>query len=268
MTDYRERIEDYEIDVKDLLYRVALKWRQMLVAFLICGTVFGVYSGVKSYQSVKSAEIALAEQKKQGGPKEGEEAVVVPELQIVNVSNIVIGGIAGAFIVALVPACGYLMSKRLRFEDDLVDLFDLHTIANYPKHQRLCKKDSKLDQKIFYAFWKDENVVSDKDRMNLAVTDCVMSMAQKGYKSVCFISSLSDDLQYVNEIVEKLSQIVKTCVLEKSITSSAKSLQTIPQYDCVVLVEKVDVSLYEDIIRELEYCDRFNVPVLGSIVVG
>lgn len=268
MTDYRERMEDYEIDAKDLLYRVALKWRQMLAAFLICGTLFGVYSGVKSYQSVKNAEIALAEQKKQGGPKEGEEAVVVPELQIINVTNIVFGGIVGALFVAFIPAYRYIMSKKLRHEDDLVDVFDLHALAVYPNHQRLCKKNSKVDQKIYNIFWKDKNILSDKDRMNLAVTDCVMSMAQKGYKSVCFISSVTDDLQYVNEIVDKLSQVVKTCVLEKSITSSAKSLQTIPQYDCVVVVEKIDKSFYEDIIRELEYCDRFNVPMLGSIVVG
>lgn len=268
MTDYRERMEDYEIDVKDLLYRIALQWRQMLTAFLICGTLFGVYSGLKSYQSVKNAEIALAEQKKQGGPKEGEEAVVVPELRIINITNIVVGGIVGALFVAFIPAYGYIMSKKLRHEDDLVDVFELHAIANYPNHQRLCKNNSKIDRKLFYAFWKEENAISDKDRMNLAVTDCVMSMAQKGYKSVCFISSVSDDLQYVNEIVDKLSRVVKTCVLEESITSSAKSLQAIPQYDCVVVVEKVDQSLYEDIIRELEYCDRFNVPVLGSIIVG
>lgn len=268
MTDYRERMEDYEIDVKDLLYRIALQWRQMLTAFLICGTLFGVYSGLKSYQSVKNAEIALAEQKKQGGPKEGEEAVVVPELQIINITNIVVGGIVGALFVAFIPAYGYIMSKKLRHEDDLVDVFDVHVLAAYPNNKRFCKKNSKVDMAIYHVFWKDENAISEKDRMNLAVTDCVMSTAQKGYKSVCFISSVSDDSQYVNEIVDMLSHVVKTCVLEKSITSSAKSLQTIPQYDCVVVVEKIDKSFYEDIIRELEYCDRFNVPVLGSIIVG
>ena len=91
MINYRERIEDYELDAKDLLYRVILKWRQMLVAFVVVGALFGVVSGVKSFQDVKSAEIALAEQKKQGGPKEGEEPVVVPELKIVNVTSIGLG---------------------------------------------------------------------------------------------------------------------------------------------------------------------------------
>ena len=55
MVNYRERMEDYEIDVKDLLYRIVMKWRQMLVAFLIVGALFGVVSGVKSYQDVKNA---------------------------------------------------------------------------------------------------------------------------------------------------------------------------------------------------------------------
>ena len=71
MVNYRERLEDYELDLKDLLYRIVMKWRQMLVAFVVVGALFGVISGVKSYQNVKNAETALAEQKKQGGIKEG-----------------------------------------------------------------------------------------------------------------------------------------------------------------------------------------------------
>ena len=60
MINYRERMEDYELDAKDLLYRVILKWRQMLVAFVVVGALFGVVSGVKSFQDVKNSEIALA----------------------------------------------------------------------------------------------------------------------------------------------------------------------------------------------------------------
>lgn len=268
MKNYRERMEEYELDVKDLIYRVVLKWRQMLVAFVVVGALFGVVSGVKSFQDVKSAEIALEEQKKQGGHKEGEVQVIVPELKIVNVPNIVAGGIIGSFLMALIPACSYMLSSKLRHEDDLTAIFELHSIANYPNYKRLCKKDSKVDLAICKFFWKNELRFTDKEQLNVAVTDCVMSMAQKGYKSICFISSVFGEFEHVNEIVDKLSQIVDTCVLEKSILSSAKSLQSVQKYDCVVLVEKLDQSYYEDIIRELEYCERFNVPVLGSIVQG
>ena len=80
-----------------------------------------------------------------------------------------------------------------------------------------------------------------------------MSMAQNGYKSICFISSVSGEFEHVNEIVDKLSQVVDTCVLEKSILSSAKSLQSVQKYDCVILVEKLDQSYYEDIIREFSF---------------
>lgn len=268
MANYRERMEDYEIDLKDLLYRIAMKWRQMLVAFVVVGALFGVVSGVKSFQDVKNAEIALAEQNRQGGPKEGETPVVVPELKIVNVTNIMMGGFVGAFLIAMFPACSYILSSKLRYEDDLKDLFELHSIASYPNYKQFCKKDSKADQAIYKFFWKNEGRVTDKEQANVAVTDCVMSMAKNGYKSICFISSASGEFEHVNEIVEKLSQVVDTCVLEKSILSSAKSLQSVQKYDCVILVEKLDQSYYEDIIRELEYCERFNVPVLGSIVLG
>lgn len=266
--NYRERLEDYELDLKDLLYRIVMKWRQMLVAFVVVGSLFGVVSGVKSYQNVKNAETALTEQKKQGGPKEGEELVIVPELKIVNVSIIALGGFAGAFIVAAIYGMGYMTSKKLRYKDDLKDLFGIHTIASYPNYQRLCKKNSKIDQTICKFFWKDELRITDKEQINVAVTDCVMSMAQKGYKNICFISSLSAELGCEKEIVNKLSQVVDTCALEKPILSSAKSLQSMQKYDCVVIIERIDQSYYQDIIKELEYCDRFRVPVLGDIILG
>ena len=268
MKNYRERMEDYEIDVKDMLIRIVLKWRQMLVAFLVCGVLFGVFSAVKSYQAVKSAEAALAEQKKQGGPKEGEELVIVPELQIVNTTSIVLGGFVGVIVIAMIPAMKYMTSRKLRYKDDLTDIFDLHSIASYPNYQRLCKLNDKADKNICDFFLGKKPRISDSEQVNMAVTDCVMSMAQNGYKSICFISSVADGFEQVNEIVNKLSQVVDTCVLEKSIVSSAMSLQTIQKYDCVVVVEKIDESYYEDIMKELEYCDRFNVPVLGSVVIG
>ena len=268
MVNYRERMEDYEIDLKDMLYRIVLKWRQMLAASLVCGVLFGVFSAVKSYQSVKNAEVALVEQKKQGGPKEGEELVVVPELKIVNTTSIMLGGFVGAMVIAMIPVMGYITSKKLRYKDDLKDLFDVYTIASYPNYQRLCKKDSKVDRAICRFFWEDEVRITDKEQIGVAVTDCIMAMAQKGYKSICFIRSNSSDFSYEKEIFDKVSQVVDTCVLEDSIVTSAKSLQSIQKYDCVVLVEKIDQSYYEDIIRELEYCERFNVPVLGSIVQG
>lgn len=268
MVNYRERMEEYEIDLKDLLYRVVLKWRQMLVAFVVVGALFGVVSGVKSFQDVKNAEIALAEQNKQGGPKEGEELVIVPELKIINVTSIMLGGLFGVFVTTLIPAIGYVTSKKLRYKNDLRDLFDVHTIASYPNYPRLCKNDSKTDQTICKFFWKDESRITDKEQINVAVTDCVMAMAQNGYKNVCFISSISNDLTKIDEIVNKLSQVVETCILEKPILSSANALQSIQKFDCVVVVERLDVSYYEDIIKELEYCDRFHVPVLGDIILG
>ena len=268
MVNYRERLEDYELDLKDLLYRILMKWRQMLVAFVVVGALFGVISGVKSFVDVKNAEAALVEQKKQGGPKEGEQLVVVPELRIINIINIVRGGFVGAFVVAAFSAMGYITSKKVRYKDDLADIFELHTIASYPDYQRLCKKDSKIDLAICNFFWETESRITDKEQINVAVTDCVMTMAQRGYKSICFISSISEEFECVNEIVDRLSQIVDTCVLEKSILASATSLQTIQKYDCVVIVEKRDVSYYEDIIHEIEYCQRFRVSLLGYIALA
>ena len=103
--------------------------------------------------------------------------MVVPELNIINVTNIVLGGFLGTLVIAMIPAFSYMLSSKLRYEDDLTDIFELHSIASYPNYKRLCKKDSKVDLAICKLFWKNELRVSDKEQVNVAVTDCVMSMA-------------------------------------------------------------------------------------------
>ena len=268
MGNYKEKLEECEVDIKDMLYRIVMKWRKILLVFIISGALFGSFSAIKSYQSVNEANIALAEQKKRGGPQEGEELVVVPQFQLINVKYIFLGGIVGGFLYAMVPSFLYIFSNKIRHEDELNDTFELHSIASYPNHRRICKKGSKIDSFICKVFWGKESRITDFEQHSLAVTDCVLSMKQKGYHSICFISTTNDEFKKVNAIVKQLSRLFDTCVLKQSIVSSAESLQSIQNYDCVVIVEKIDQSYYEDIVRELEYCDRFNVPVLGSIVIG
>lgn len=266
MINYKKRLEECEIDLKELFYRIVLKWRQMLLAFLIVGALFGVVSGVKSYQDVKNAETVLAEQKKQGGPKEGEELVVVPELQVINLKDTIVVGIGGIIAVASIVATKFMFSKYLRDKHDLKDIFDIYPIAVLTSYKRLCKRKSKVDKVINNVFWKNEPRINEKDLISLAVTDCKMLLTQKRYKSICFISSLSDDFRNVNEIVYKLRPEVDTCMLKKTILSSAEALQAIQKYDCVVLVERIDDSLYEDIISEVEYCNKHKVAILGYII--
>lgn len=262
--NYRERMEEYEYNLRDLCFHILLKWRQILVAFVVVGTLFGVFSGVKSFIDVKNAEAALAEQNIQ----ENEETIIVPELKIINPGSIIAGGVLGAFIAVMLPFCSYIFSTKMRYEDDLTTVFGLHSIVSCTDRKKKCKNDSFIDTWLYDIFWKNEHRFTVSEQINVAVTDCVITMAQNGYKNVCFISSLSEGLQLMHEIGETLSKIVDICILEKPILSSAKSLQTIQKYDCVIIVEKTNESFYEDILKELEYCDRFHVPVLGGIVCG
>lgn len=268
MLNYKERMEEREIDLIEVMYRIIMKWRQLLVVFILIGALSGVLSAVKSQEDVNEAEIALAEQNKRGGPQEGEELIVVPEFQLINVKTIIFGGIAGSFLYALIPACSYLFSKKLQHEDDLNGIFELHSIACYRDYRKYCKEGSKLDSFICDLFWKNKYRIQDSDQLDVAVIDCVMSMNQNKYSSVCFMSSLNEECEQVKSISKQLSTDFDVNVLNKSIVSSADSLHSIQKYDCVVIVEKIDQSYYEDIIRELEYCDRFNIPVLGTIVIG
>ena len=74
--------DEITVDIKDLLLRICLKWRLILIWMLAGCVLFSGYGLIQSAREVSTARHHLEEQMAAGGPIEGEELIIVPKLQI------------------------------------------------------------------------------------------------------------------------------------------------------------------------------------------
>ena len=73
------------------------------------------------------------EQIASGGPAEGEKEVVVPSVQWVSVTNVVLGAFVGAFVVCGWVAVPYLVSGKLRTKGDLKEGYGVTLLGSVRK---------------------------------------------------------------------------------------------------------------------------------------
>ncbi len=260
-------MSNLEINLKDLMKKILKQWRIILISMLICGIAFTVVGGIMSQQKVDEAEKALAEQIANGGPKEGEEEIVVPKVVFVSATNIVIGVVIGIVLVAGCVTVGYAMTSKLRCFSDMVDGFSVSVIGII-KLERKKKWFGFMDRAIDSWFREGKKIPAETN-IKIISTDIALAMKKKEIRTICFTGNAN------REAVWPIVQTLRTADKEKNLKInfeelaiySPKALETMLNAEGVLLFERIGKSKFADISKELEYCKRYDIPVLGCVVI-
>lgn len=262
-------MEEMTINLKDLIYRILKKWRQLILLMLIGAVLLTVLGGVKSYQAAEEAKVKREEQIAAGGPKEGEKEIVVPAVQWVSVTNIVLGAFVGAFVVCGFVAVPYLVSGKLRTKGDLKDAYGVTLLGSVRKTKIKKRVFNQVDHWLEKVFYPKKKGFSEENRIEMICTDIKLA-AKRGQMKTLYLTGAADDKEskeLMDMLSEKLEESLSKVSYGKSVVYDSESLENLVEADGVVLVERVDASGYVDIERELEFCKRYEIPVIGCVVV-
>lgn len=256
-----------EINLKDLMKKILKQWRILLIAMLVCAILATVVGGFISQQKADEAEKALAEQIANGGPKEGEELIVVPEVVFVSVGNIVIGLLIGIVLVAGCVTVGYAMASKLRCVSDMEQGFSV-SVLGIVKLDRKKNLFDFVDRAIDACFREGEKISRDTN-IKIISTDIALAMKKEDIHTICFTGNANKET--VQPIIQMLRTADKgkllTIVFEELAIYSPKALENMLNSEGVVLFERIGKSKFADISKELEYCKRYDIPVLGCVII-
>lgn len=256
-----------EINLKDLLKKILQQWRLLLIAMLVCAIAFTVVGGFVSLHKAHEAEKALAEQIANGGPKEGEEKIVVPKVVFVSVANIAFGLLVGVVLIVVYVTVMYATTSKLRCAAD-VECGHAVSVIGVIKLDREKKRFDFVDSAID-AFFSEEKNVPKGTNIKIISTDIAASMQKNGIQTVFFTGNAErKTLQPVIKALkssDKESQL--TISFEELAIYSPEALKVMLKSGGVVLCETIQKSKVADISKELEYCKRYDIPVLGCIVI-
>jgi len=183
------------------------------------------------------------------GLSTGEESVQAQvETKVVrrlDIKYIVLGIVGGVFVTVFVLAVLYVISGKLRIKDDLSYAFGLSILGEI----------------------KDE----ERDKIGMIASEVGITASKINASKVCVIGSAKDkkamDIKKLvcEEIAKRAG--IDSCICCEDVLSSSADMERMSETDAVILVEKKNVSKYEDISKELELCDKYDVKTLGSIFV-
>ena len=250
-----------EINLKDLTKKVLLQWRLIVVGILVLAIALTVLGGVQSKRKADAAREIYAAQEASGLSEA--ERVTIPKVTLVSPKMMLLGAVLGCFAAVGVVCVQYVMSGRLRCESDLADGLSvsvLGAVSNGSKKKVFLDAVDRAVEKLF-----EGRTVDGETKIRIIATDITMAAKAKGLTSLYFTGN--GYLGIADEVAEAMKESGVGIASGELAIYSPERLAEMLQSSGVVLFERVGVSRFADIKKELAYCERYSIPVIGSVVI-
>lgn len=182
----------------------------------------------------------------------------------------IIGGVVGAVLVAVIIAFAALLSGKLLNPEDVKNRFGMRVIGQLPGKR--VKKPFAFVSRWFAKFGGITATPEDYDRLakmvGTSIKSDVSARAEAAdWKKVAFTGTIA--AEELENVVASLGMDASLSVIcAPDVLTNAESIQKLSEADCVVLVEKQEVSILADITKEIEALKAWNKTVLGAVVVN
>lgn len=185
-----------------------------------------------------------------------------------SIKLFIIGGVVGAVLVAVMIAFGALLSGKLLNPEDVKNRFGLRVIGQLPTTR--VKKPFAFVSRWFAKFGGITATPEDYARLAKMIGASIkfdLDSREESLRSIAFTGTLS--AEELESTVASLGMDASYSVIcAPDVLTNADTIEKLSKADCVVLVEKQEVSTLADITKELEALKAWNKTVLGAVVVN
>lgn len=185
----------------------------------------------------------------------------------VSVKYVLLGMIMFAGIYVFALFIKYIMNNRLRSADSLCELYGIPQLGTVPA---LSPKRflGAVDQWILKLRYHNQRRFTREESVGLAAVAVKMAALKKGTKEVCLLGCelKENTLEICGQIKGQLEAAGLEVNLLNNVLYDAEAMERLGSVGSVVLVETAGVTLYDEILKELELLSRQEIAVLGGIV--
>lgn len=218
------------------------------------------------FNDVQKNYIALCEQKAKASVETEERVVTTPT---VSKKLIVLGFLAGAFLMFALWALVYILSNKLRLEDDFEQIFDSKLLGNVPVNDKKKKWFGFIDKLFEKLRHFNQRYFETEEALDMVAANIRIAMQRADAKRVMITGAVSgeEEKKVAEALADRLKKDGIEIVCESPVLYNAESLEKLVATGYVVLVEKAEKSLYQEVAREIEICKQQEVNLIGSVVV-
>lgn len=188
----------------------------------------------------------------------------------VNKKLTILGFVGGAFLAFLVWAFAYIFSSRFRLEDDFEVLYGSKLLGNISVNAKKKKKWFAFIDRFFLGIRHyNKRYFGQDESVDMITANIRIAMRRINGKKVMITGAVCGEDE--KRVAELLSQQLKKDGIEicfgSPVLYNSEALERLVETGCVVLVEKSEKSLYQEIAREIEICTQYEISLLGCVVV-
>lgn len=185
----------------------------------------------------------------------------------VNIKYVVIGMILTVLAYVFIVAVSYVLSDRLKFEDDFQGLYGIPKLGHIPKHRKN-RFGGFIDKWLYSLRDKNKRVFTMEEMVKLIAVAVKMVAKSDKLDTIYMVGcSIGKEGEFICEQIKGILEGDLSIRVLDNILYSAESMEELGASKGVVLVEKAGLTLYTEICTEIELLQRQNIKILGGIIV-
>lgn len=219
-------------------------------------------SYVNAYDKNREQE----EQAEETGEAETEKTAVR-----ISKKLIAFGFVGGGALAFAIFAMFYLLSAKLRLEDNFEKTYGVKLLGNVVLQKETKKKwFGFIDRFLDRMRHLNKHYFSEDESISMIAASIKIG-AKKQNAAKVYVTGAAmgkEETSLIEKIKRELEKTNVELISGKPILYDAEALEQSAEAGYVVLVEHAGVSLYTEVGQEIEVCEHQGMHVLGAVVVG
>ena len=200
---------------------------------------------------------------------ESEESAEIVSPRI-SAKKLVLGFVIGAFLAFVTWALLYMMSSKLRLEEDFEKVYGKKLLGNIPVESGKKRKWFAFVDCIFIGLRHFNQRYFEREKAYEMVAANVRILLKNTANKTVIVSGAvcgEDEKKVVEELSKRLKNDGIRFEYTTPILYNAEALEQLVDIGQVIFVEKAEKSLYQEVRREIEVCEQQKVNIIGCVVI-
>lgn len=187
----------------------------------------------------------------------------------ISIKYILVGAALAAFFYAFLIFLIYIFNLKIRSTDSLQELYDIPQLGMISMGKSNKRLFGFIDEKIISLRERNKRQFTLEEALELASAAVKISAGKEALQEVFLIGCGLKERAF--EVCEKIKEHLGRDGIQVKILNNvlydARMMEELENAKAVVLAESVGVTLYSEIVEELELLKRQKITVLGGILV-
>lgn len=198
---------------------------------------------------------------------EEEEPIVAPPTPQIRFKNILLGALLGAFLLCMIRAMRYILSDKLKVEDNVDSYLGVVGLGNIQENEIETTGMNKIDRWIESFSKKSYGNLSKDQQIKMTVSNIALYCEKENMRKIYFNSSINCIEEKAGQIINLLKERGISVKTGFSILQDAAAIEEMSKAEGVVFFEQAGQSSYKEVEREIELCRKHDKAIIGMIVM-